>query len=475
VIGFVQRSACVDGEWWPFEEYLLYKPGLGFRWLVNSDGHWSYVQPIATGAVETDIKGCKYDGVTFKRFQQAQLRVDEVLGEFYWQVQVGELVESEDCIAPPAMVSRESSATEENWSLGTYMTVGDVRAAFAGVELSLGIPDGIAPNQPDAWTAASNGMSIAFMVLLVAGIVFAAMAKDQVKYTHEFSVLGTGSAPATPTTSAVDPSSVPDCVEYKAVYDAAMTCESTRDMREMLKASYDAAMVSPDRDSLQLTCKTGIDAVRSLAAGCVLPEHDAIVAAGSDAGSGAAPAPTLAELNAFFSDPIQLDGGHNIELEFQAAPLDNNWVSVAADLVDDASGQIVTLDGDIEHYSGVEDGESWSEGTRETREVIGPQSTGSYTLRIEGQYGGVGSLPMTVTVKQGVFRGKYLGLAMLALGIPLLLVGLVSWSHEKKRWENATSGKAPITPVSILVLAIVGIFLAIGAIIKSAAESSSDD
>jgi hypothetical protein len=480
VIGFVQRSACVDGEWWPFEEYLLYKPGIGFRWLVNSDGHWSYVQPIATGAVETDIKGCKYDGVSFRRYQQAQLRVDEVLGEFYWQVQVGEVVESEDCIAPPAMVSRESGQTEENWSLGTYMTVKEVRAAFAGKELPLGIPDGIAPNQPDSWTVASNGMSLAFMALMVLGIVFAAMAKDQVKYTHDFTVPGTmgGTAPTTPTpaVSNVDPISLPECVEYKAVYDAAMTCESTRDSRDLLKTLYDSTMVVNDRDILRVSCKTGIDSVRAMAAGCVLPDHDAIAAAqpaGSDAGSGAAP--TVSELNAFFSDPIALDGGRNIELDFDAAPLDNNWVYVAADLVDDSTGQIVTVDGNIEHYSGVEDGESWSEGTRHTHEVIGPQKAGSYTLRVEGQYGGVGALPMTVTLKQGVFRGRYLALAMLALGIPLLLVGLVSWSHEKKRWENSTSGKAPIRPITILVMTFAGVFYAIGAIIKAAAESSSDD
>src|SRR5262249_38763231 len=52
VIGYLQRSALVDGTWYPFEEYLLHAPSVGFRWLVCSDGHWSYVQPVAPGAVE---------------------------------------------------------------------------------------------------------------------------------------------------------------------------------------------------------------------------------------------------------------------------------------------------------------------------------------------------------------------------------------------------------------------------------------
>src|SRR6185503_2383223 len=120
VIGYLQRSALVDGTWWPFEEYLLYRPGLGFRWLVESDGAWSYVQPIAPGAVDTTKLAPRYDKVTFRLFQQAELRVDQVFGEVYWQVQVGETVSSDDYVAPPAMLSRELSQTEEDWSLSTY-------------------------------------------------------------------------------------------------------------------------------------------------------------------------------------------------------------------------------------------------------------------------------------------------------------------------------------------------------------------
>ena len=81
---------------------------------------------------------------------------------------------------------------------------------------------------------------------------------------------------------------------------------------------------------------------------------------------------------------------------------------------------------------------------------------------------------VTVTLKQSVFRGKYLAWAMVILGIPLLLIGLVSWSHEKKRWENSNTGKPPITPVSILVLSVVGIFIGIGYLLKAMAEASSD-
>ncbi len=80
VIGYVERSAQVDGDWYPFEEYLLYAPAIGYRWLVNSDGHWSYVQTVATGAVTFDGAKASYDGVSFRPFMAAQLRVDTVVG-----------------------------------------------------------------------------------------------------------------------------------------------------------------------------------------------------------------------------------------------------------------------------------------------------------------------------------------------------------------------------------------------------------
>src|SRR5205807_948539 len=119
-----RRNATIDNETYPFSEYLLFSPKIGFRWLVDSDNHWSYVQPIAVGAVEDDSGhgGVKYDGVRFKSFQRSSLKVAEVVGEFYWRVEIGERVAAEDYIAPPAMVSSEASAKETNWSLATYMT-----------------------------------------------------------------------------------------------------------------------------------------------------------------------------------------------------------------------------------------------------------------------------------------------------------------------------------------------------------------
>ena len=175
----------------------------------------------------------------------------------------------------------------------------------------------------------------------------------------------------------------------------------------------------------------------------------------------------------FFSDPIQIDGGRNIQLSFEASGLSNDWVYIAADLVNETTGAVTTGEANMEYYYGVDDGESWSEGTRDSKTMFGPQPEGMYVLRLEAQHGSAGLMPIEVKVKQGVFRGRWLAWAMLVLAVPLFFVGLISYFHEKKRWDNSNVGKAPVTPVALMILAFVGVFIAIGFILKSLAESSS--
>jgi hypothetical protein len=131
----------------------------------------------------------------------------------------------------------------------------------------------------------------------------------------------------------------------------------------------------------------------------------------------------------------------------------------------------------MEAYSGYEDGEQWSEGKDYDTEVIGPVPAGVYVLRLEMQHGGSGEVPLTVRVRQGVFRLVYLGWAMVILGIPSLLVGIYSYSFERRRWSNSTQGTsgAPKTPLTLLVGAVVLLLTGIVVVLKAIAESSSDD
>ncbi len=367
VIGHVGRSAYVEGEWWPFEEYLLYAPGVGFRWLVCSDGHWSYVQPVAAGAVSTGL-GANYGGVAFRRFQGATLRVDSVLGEFYWRVQAGERVESIDFIAPPAMLSREASPTEETWSLSTYLTPRDVERAF-GARLGLPSPIGVGPNQPYPG-GVGRVIQLVLAVFCAVGIAKCASAPAAQRLRQDFAVPAQSATPR----PAVDPT----------------------------------LGVVP---SAEATGSGG--------------------AAEPPSGSSSEPAGAV-----MFSDRFQLDGGRNVAVALDANVY-NNWCYAAVDLVNDATGQVVSFDANLEYYAGVDDGESWSEGSHTTEQVIAPVPPGGYVLRVEAQHGGAGDVHLSVVVRQGVFVGTWFWLVLGVLGVPFLLVGWHAARFRARRWQNS--------------------------------------
>ena len=150
VIGMLERSVTFDGVDYFWEEYLLYEPQIGFRWLVRSDNHWSFVRPVPPGDVGGHGKYRSFGSRTFKLFQKADATVTHVVGECYWKVSVGETVGTADFIAPPQMLSREVTISEDgeevNWSAGDYLTPAEVEKAFGVSRLPR--PSGVAPNQP---------------------------------------------------------------------------------------------------------------------------------------------------------------------------------------------------------------------------------------------------------------------------------------------------------------------------------------
>lgn len=163
VIGYLKRSTTEEGVEYPWFEYLLYHPRLGFRWLVQSGSHWSFVEPVPPGDVTVGTRDRTYAGRRYKLFQRGTATVRSVLGEFYWKVAVGEEVFTADFVAPPLMLSLERTtdlpATEEGnaqrgiqakeiqYSLATYARPEEIEKAFDVKGLGRGWS--IAPNQPN--------------------------------------------------------------------------------------------------------------------------------------------------------------------------------------------------------------------------------------------------------------------------------------------------------------------------------------
>jgi Domain of unknown function (DUF4178) len=357
VIGAMARSVTIEGTQYFWSEYLLYNPQIGFRWLVDSDDHWNYVRAIPPGDVVESAKSVSYRGKHYRIFQDAQARVETVLGEFYWKVEAGEKVRGVDYVAPPYMLSKEVSTVyisdpddpsktrrttgEINWSLGTYVPVPQIEKAFSVSGLPR--PKNIAPNQPyKHWWIYKYWLAFLILTLLVGLITFAV----------------SGSS--------------------KQVFSQTVTLPPL-----------------PNEDGTQV----------------------------------------------FFSEPFELAGRRNIRIVGES-PVQNTWVYLEGDLINDETGVVQSFPIDISYYQGVEDGESWSEGGQSDSAYTSAMPAGRYILRLEGQWE-KWQEPAVVSVKieQNVTHGFNLLIALIALSVGPILMVIYHIGFERRRWtESMFSG-----------------------------------
>lgn len=385
VLGFVVRSVEFDGVKYFWQEYLLYNPQVGFRWLVDSDDHWSYVEPVPPGEVAEDGGTATFRGKTFKLFQDTTARVEYVAGEFYWKVTLGEEARAIDYINPPEMLSVELStilskqvyssmgSTPINWaykehgkksdgvgeincSFGTYVGVAEVEKTFGVTGLPR--PSIVAPNQPNPHGGIAKYWALLLVLTFIAG----------------FCVLTYG----------------------------LMT------RREIFNQSY---LMQP------LQNEDGTQVV--------------------------------------FSEPFQLSARKNIRITGTSS-VNNTWIYVEGDLINEETGLVQQFMLPIEYYSGVEDGESWSEGGQAQTVYISALPAGTYTMRLEGQWEHwqENAPPLNVKIEQGVPRFWHFLLALLLVSAWPIIVIVRSVAFEGARWKDsvytATGGAARGSVVSVL-------------------------
>jgi len=165
VIGFQVRGIRVDDVDYHWSEYLLWNPYKGFRYLTEYDGHWNDVvvvkkTPEEKGGVRPTVT---YLGETFKHFQTATATTEFVLGEFPWEVRLGDRAQTRDFVSPPHMLSEETTADERTWSLGTYVTPQYIWQAFK-LPASPPAPRGVYADQPDPNAAGTGSLGRIFQL-----------------------------------------------------------------------------------------------------------------------------------------------------------------------------------------------------------------------------------------------------------------------------------------------------------------------
>ncbi|RSK46981.1 DUF4178 domain-containing protein [Hymenobacter rigui] len=129
-------------------------------------------------------------------------------------------------------------------------------------------------------------------------------------------------------------------------------------------------------------------------------------------------------------------GALNINLQ---AEVNNTWVEVPFTLVNEQTGQQFAGTGSIEYYSGVEDGESWSEGNKQQELLLNTVPTGRYHLNFYPVTDPVNTfgIHFRARVEARATAGSNAVLALLLLLLYPGILYLRRALHERTRWENS--------------------------------------
>lgn len=365
VIGFVQRSVEFDKRYY-WEEYLLYNPQVGFRWLVRSDDHWNFVQTVPPGEVIDQGRAAFFHNNRFKLFQDAVGRVEHVIGEFYWKVMVGESVYMADYIHPPEMLSKEVSTIEAgaepppaedqqkkkgkkprrgqpvatgevNWSLGTYVERKEIEKIF-GIQ-GLPRPSSVAPNQVFKHKKVYKYWAALLAITFCLGLIFIATGSRTTVFEQSFVL---------------------------------------------------APMTQADKPQV-----------------------------------------------IFIDKPVEFEGRKNIRVS-ASAPVNNSWLYVDGDFINEETGLVQSFTLPVEYYYGVDGGESWSDGDQAPDVYVSALPAGNYTMRLEVSWQNW-QQPGNVSIKvmQGVPRVTHMILTMFLLSIIPVIVVIRHYSFSRRRWQDS--------------------------------------
>ena len=147
----------------------------------------------------------------------------------------------------------------------------------------------------------------------------------------------------------------------------------------------------------------------------------------------------LTQAGVSLSEPFDLTGGPQAVTIRASAPVDQAWVGLDVALINDESGESDAAGFELSHYHGVDDGEAWSEGTREGTAVIGHVPDGRYLLRVEPQVENRQAAPPFARVEvetHAFLLGPFLLAALLILSWPALSSFRAS-AFERARWSES--------------------------------------
>jgi hypothetical protein len=143
-----------------------------------------------------------------------------------------------------------------------------------------------------------------------------------------------------------------------------------------------------------------------------------------------------------FSEPFEIHKKGNVRAEV-SSPLSNSWIGIQGDLVNEATGEVVSFYEEVSYYSGSDSDGTWSEGNQSEEEYLSSVEPGRYVLRTTAFFDGLShGRGYSVKLVSDTPRGSWFCCSAVLLLIAPLLSFFRSSSFESARWAESNLGSS---------------------------------
>lgn len=133
-------------------------------------------------------------------------------------------------------------------------------------------------------------------------------------------------------------------------------------------------------------------------------------------------------------------GIENLEIDLYS-PVNNHWLAIDGELVNETTGDTWPFEEGVEYYSGYDSDGSWSEGTTHATKVLSGVPPGRYHINLEpsSDYGAAetGSQSYEIKAVRSVPTFGNFWWALVLLSIPPSILWLVGHYYDRERWSKS--------------------------------------